>query len=536
MFLPELCIKRPVLATLFVCVGITFTTVAISLLYYGHLHEDAYILFQYSHNLSNGQGIVFDKTSGPTEGATDFLWMVLLAFFSLLGLNLGTAAAILNGIGLSVICYAVISIGGGNLFLIAAIGLIIFSGGVAASLGGFSSLAFGAIFSLLLLSTLKKRYGLMTFFALLLALFRPDGVLLAFGSLLLALVTALPEHRKRILLLASVAVVIGLGYFFWRFSYFGLWLPLPLMVKSKTSKLLEGLGYNYQALLRYTPLLIPFIYLIYKDKTSTLPWRELCVVTAGPAILFIALIFAHQSQNVGYRFQFPIVLSVIFSYIICLREIEKRKVKYSIKLFFILVLPLPGMLLGMRIIVNDFKYLSNRDYINSFPQYLRESGFKAGKVAITEAGRFPYWFNADKMIDLVGLNSSDVVLHGANETLSHERPDFIFVHHAGQYEMAELANNNDQFFLIDARKIKTAREYSGHNPVLIAPRVALQYATENDFSTVFVRYGSDDSAFHHVYFLSRRLDIDHFLRVLEKSIDKKINYYDSENLKKSFSS
>ena len=47
----------------------------------GHLHEDAYILFQYSGNLSQGLGISFDVANGPAEGATDFLWMCLLGIF-----------------------------------------------------------------------------------------------------------------------------------------------------------------------------------------------------------------------------------------------------------------------------------------------------------------------------------------------------------------------------------------------------------------------------------------------------------------------
>ena len=42
-----------------------------------HLHEDAYILYQYS-KVFPGLGISFDVVNGPAEGATDFLLMTAL--------------------------------------------------------------------------------------------------------------------------------------------------------------------------------------------------------------------------------------------------------------------------------------------------------------------------------------------------------------------------------------------------------------------------------------------------------------------------
>ena len=74
-------------------IGFLFFFSATTLLWFGHFHEDAYILFQYSKNFANGQGIVFDKASGPAEGATDFLWMICLGAFSKLGIDFGVADA-----------------------------------------------------------------------------------------------------------------------------------------------------------------------------------------------------------------------------------------------------------------------------------------------------------------------------------------------------------------------------------------------------------------------------------------------------------
>ena len=231
-----------------VSAGLLFTFAAVTQLTYGHLHEDAYILFQYSHNVASGHGIVFDNLSGRAEGATDFLWMLLLALLSRMGLSLGTAAAVMNGIGLSVICYVALKISRRiDLFLLPVIGLLVISGGFSASLGGFSTLAFGATFAVLLLVAIERHYSAMAISALLLSLFRPDGVLLAFGSVAAAFATAKPEERKRILVLLSAAAVVGLSYFVWRLEYFGMWLPLPLLIKSQTTSFLEGWEGNYTA-------------------------------------------------------------------------------------------------------------------------------------------------------------------------------------------------------------------------------------------------------------------------------------------------
>ena len=46
----------------------------------GHFHEDAYILFIYVENFVNGNGITYYSDGPHIEGATDFLWLMLLIF------------------------------------------------------------------------------------------------------------------------------------------------------------------------------------------------------------------------------------------------------------------------------------------------------------------------------------------------------------------------------------------------------------------------------------------------------------------------
>lgn len=504
-------------------IGLIFLASALLILTFGHLHEDAYILFQYSKKLALGQGIVFDEVSGHAEGATDFLWMVLLAFLHFLGLDLGSSAALLNSFGIALISYVILKLcnkfdwrASSSLFL------VVFSGGFSAALGGFSTLAYGGFIMLFGYSVIQKQYRTLSVFSLIIPLFRPDGVLIVLGGVLVAFFGANKEQRRALFFYLVPVVIAGLSYFFWRYSYFESLLPLPLLVKAKTDSLLEGLGPNFNVLKSHLLLLIPFIFLLIKKGIKGVKWFDYFAFGLGPLFLLVALSFAHQSQNVGGRFQFPIVLSFIAIFILSTRDI-----KVSSKFF--LAVPVLCSLIGANIIRKDVSYLTNKDYINSFPQVLKDMRFSVSRIAITEAGRFPFWYDAEWMVDLVGLNSSRVVKVGATKVINELNPDLIFVHHAGRFDMS-LIDEKQSYLTTEAAAIKTKSEYLGNNTVKIAPEVALNYAIQHNYVAILVQYGKNDANFSHVYFLSPKLDIARFTSALEKAISSKVTYFQSLDL------
>ena len=90
--------KLTILASLFS--GLIFFIACSFVLLNGHLHEDAYILFIYAENLANHNFIGYSLGTGRAEGATDFLWMIILSGLVYLGLDIGWAAAILNSVSI----------------------------------------------------------------------------------------------------------------------------------------------------------------------------------------------------------------------------------------------------------------------------------------------------------------------------------------------------------------------------------------------------------------------------------------------------
>ena len=78
------------------------------LLQYGHFHEDAYILFIYVENMLNGNGITYYPSGAHTEGATDFLWMILLFSLAKIGFDVGTASILLNSFVVNLLSFALL--------------------------------------------------------------------------------------------------------------------------------------------------------------------------------------------------------------------------------------------------------------------------------------------------------------------------------------------------------------------------------------------------------------------------------------------
>ena len=85
--------------------AIVYFMIALWVLRTGHLHEDAYILFTYVENLARGKGIVYYAGGPPAEGATDFLWLMILGALRWAGVDAGLAAAALNAVGIGIICW-----------------------------------------------------------------------------------------------------------------------------------------------------------------------------------------------------------------------------------------------------------------------------------------------------------------------------------------------------------------------------------------------------------------------------------------------
>ena len=456
----------------------------------GHLDEDAYILFAYSSNLAAGHGIVWDWAHGHAEGATDFLWMILLAGLQRLGVDVGAGAGLLNATGVALSYFALARIAqprdGWQHGLLAAALLV--SHLTAGALGGFSVDFYCGVFAIVCYLAVRRKYPPLAFALLTLGLVRPDGVILAAGVLAAVAVRDWEGVRRRGGYFLAAAL-LGLGYFLWRWWYFGLPLPLPLMVKGHTLSISLGLHWNVLPLI---PLAGVLALTLWRRREVG---ADALIIAAGPLLLFVALTFANQLQDLSFRFQAPMTLAVLA---LGFRAGRNRG-------GWLVLALLPSLAFGVRAIDREVQNLVRPDYVNYFPQMLEPLLGRDGRVAMTEAGRFGFRLDADEL-DLVGLNSRAIAVGGDRlRVLQAFEPDLVFLHQVWTLDTSRLDARRDWIALTPAQYLSlpvldTTADLYHVDPTHLAAMAARQLiaTTGTQYSVYAVRYRGE---FSHFYFV-----------------------------------
>ena len=271
---------------------IIFFTIGYFVLAFGHPNEDAFILFLYSENLANSGKISYFQNGPAAEGATDFLWMLMISFLYKLGLTTGISAVFLNSIGVYLTSYLLILIArkyeASNLVYLFIIIFVPISNLTIGSYGGFSVSLYSALIGIIIALTIwgnSKQLIYIPILGLILSLFRPDGVIIGVLSSLSIYYLINKEDKKKYFLILITSALIGFAYFIWRWNYFGEFLPLPLMVKSSTDTLLPGLNANLKWLINFDLFIFLGICSVFLLKNK---WKRLTIASIPIFICFFS--------------------------------------------------------------------------------------------------------------------------------------------------------------------------------------------------------------------------------------------------------
>ncbi|KAA8981268.1 hypothetical protein [Halospina sp. K52047b] len=523
-----------------------YIALSVYVLWTGHPHEDAYILYIFSENFAAGEGISYFKGGPPAEGATDFLWMIALGVLTYAGIDVALAATILNGVGVGILVFALslflpLRQLGNRLSHVIMLGvavIVILSPITEASLAGFSTGLYSGIIALFLYIIYRNNDNLnllIPFIGLVLGLFRPDGVIIGVSGALVGLLNSYKNEGLNVYLKSSaICFVLGCFYFFWRYNYFGSLLPLPLYVKGSSSDLLPGLASHFKWVGQSAFLVIMAMLAIFLSNNR----RNIVLMITPVLLLFFFLSFATLSQNVSYRLQAPgtvavLVLATLFvSY--CLASKSKNK-KLSVVMLGLYVF---SILQYLDDTVDYVHYAQGGAYINSFPFYLKDYASSSTVSGLTEAGRFAYWLPGEKY-DLVGLNTKKTAIEGASpQYISKLDPDLLFMHHAGTAEFSNVCNNKkwcqitseELFSSIEAEKAGVWDEYN--YGVKRAPLAIFDFlgSSKNRFDYYVMYY---EGGFNHFYALKKSGEIENFQfeKALSKSFQDKNgrSYLDLKN-------
>lgn len=534
--LSKVTVPAAIIATLFFVINIILLT-------HGHFHEDAYILFIYVNNMLNDYGITFYQSGPPTEGAVDFLWMIMLFIIARIGFDVGTAAVLLNSIGVLIICYLITKeLNAARLknklhlaFAYLLSSLWITQSPLIAAVGGFSVFLYMSLI-LLAFTMIKEERNILwiPIISLTIALFRPDGVIIGVGFSMLGLIISNKKSLlKQYLLISLCSFIIGVSYFIWRYNYFGNLLPLPLYVKSHDS-ILAGLYANFNWARASIFILLPALILSIINKNIT----HYIKISSPVILLFIALLTATQSQNVGFRFQAPIMIIAYFILaselmkLVTIKNCRKHLIVASLVIF-------PSVLIGMKNIYSSSAGIVHFNYINQVPFEINKILPSDSTIALTEAGRLAYWNQAGnhKIVDLVGLNSAYPAMNTINANyIKQLDPDLLMYHQAELLDLTYLNNDNrnvipvsDKLFrLLHNKKQLSNNILELKSKVYNASYSSTEFLRENfeKYDVFFVRY---DSNYSHIYAFKRDLGLSiQMSKVIKDSFDikNKTAYYD----------
>ena len=227
-------------------IAISVIAIIISIIYSYKLRwlgDDIFIGLRYVQNFLDGNGLVYNKGE-KVEGFTDFLWIMLISFFSWLKcnpLNTVQTLGILSAVGtltiFSVIVYKISS--RLAIFIVPFVTIALAlnydfntwsTSGLEAS---FFSFLLSSSFYIYFFSAFqeKKKLILSGLFLCLALLTRPDTLLILFGANGLIVLYQLINKNKipkiiSILFLFNLSIIfIYIPYFIWRYNYYGFIFP-----------------------------------------------------------------------------------------------------------------------------------------------------------------------------------------------------------------------------------------------------------------------------------------------------------------------
>jgi hypothetical protein len=477
----------PVITTiLFAGIGIIYLSMA-------QPHEDAYILFKYANNLANTGVISFSVNGPPVEGATDFLFMILVAGGVKLIGDAVISALIINAIGAGGLIAGYLWLLPNSvftekihvaLFSFLLIAMTLTSPMVMASYTGFSVASYCGILVWVFAFVYKKKHlPLVPILGLIAGLWRPDGVIIGVCASVIALFQAIKTDSKlfkAVLLSCFLSFVIGAVYFIWRWNYFGHLLPLPLYVKSVDEELLPHIHKSIKVVYRLIPALLAFFLLPLLSNKYRAVWKGFFIASIPFIIHLLILSFSHQSQNVADRFQGPIYAIGLTILPLSAPLWLNAKSASWVASFHALTIITTAVFYA-RVSDEVRQFAKSQTYVDQFHPKFSDILKPEDQVILTEAGKLAYLGSA-KYHDAVGLNSPQP----AKSQIDHKwidakKADMIMYDQAGVLRLNQTMSKRNPITKINCDKLALNTRKNGiHNlqKTVIAPIVLTKYLQE----------------------------------------------------------
>jgi hypothetical protein len=413
----------------------------------GRPEEDAAMLLRYSQHLAAGHGIVWNVGERPVDGATDFLFMALVAAVHALGASLESSA---RGLGLLAHAATVLlvflgarALGAGRPWALVPAAFLAVGPGLRhlAAAYGTPLFALAATVSWLLACRLadaaegqEGRPALaFSIAALAMGLSRPEGVFLG-AFMLLAALAARGGQGSRVAVgrFLLVFLTLGLAYFLWRWHYFGYPLPNPFYKKG------AGLLHWHSLRMAWRDLWSlgwPFVALLPLGLLVRGARRAAFFATL-PVLLFVALwVLISDETNYVMRFRYPLLPVILLGCVPIGGRLWERLSASAPRVAPALTRGAWPLALALAALL---AWSEHREYRFVAPQrmglydaalVLRDYAPRGFALATTEAGLLPL-YSQWRAVDAWGLNDQHVAHQGGIDEayLDRYRPEVILAH------------------------------------------------------------------------------------------------------------
>jgi len=409
--------------------------------------DDAYISFRFAHNLARGEGLTWNpaEPGKRVEGYSNFLWTVLLAGWYALGVSLKTASQLM-GLLFTYATVVCLWLAGRRMIpkprrsSLQWVAPVLYATSPVVLVYAYYGLETNAFGTLVLVCVLavaavfdghdggvsaRRLLGLGVLCALL-AMMRAEGVIYA-GYLLATASLLMLARGKRGSRLATVWLgfaVLYLPYFFWRYHYYGLVMPLTVYAKAGTYGFWrKGLEYLWEFPTAHSPWLlilapIGAAWLLREGlaafKTALLGVLLLCCVTTVKV--------GHDYMPYG-RYMMPILATLFLAVQVAIASVwdELRRSRLTVGL---VVCGLAVLALSwINLLKGDWPYrrgsppvgqiydLASEGHENAirFARWLGETVPKDTPVAVRDCGLLPFYGDL-QVIDIFGLCNRRVAL------------------------------------------------------------------------------------------------------------------------------
>ena len=472
----------------------------------GRPEEDAAMLLRYSEHVASGHGIVWNIGEPPVDGATDFLFMLLVALLHAIGVSLEAAA---QGLGLCAHAATAVLVylgarrlyGAPAPFALVPATFLAFGPGLRHLAACYGTPLFALLATLAFWTATRVAQaepnavpGASLRFALVslsMGLARPEGVFLGVFLLGTILVDrAGKQSRAVVARFALVFFTLGLAYFLWRWHYFAHPLPNPFYKKGGGLLHLHSLRMSWKDL---WALSLPFTAVLVVGWL-TRATRRAAVFTLLPTLAFVGLwVLISDETNYVMRFRYPILPAVLLGSVAVgmgLRNAWSGLARPAVAWGLSLVTA--GGLVAYQ--HARFRYVATKRMgLYDAALELRDFGRRDYTLATTEAGLLPLYSNW-RAVDAWGLNDAWIARNGGitEEYLERYRPEVILFHAYFSPETPDTGSRIEARSLGPAwyRMVMTLKRYAENNDYALA---AVYGRNAWDTHYYYVRRGFSDS-------------------------------------------